>query len=51
MKHLSSEYHNKYNNAYQKKIEGIQQSDNTPLENYISKANSDLAYIYIYNIL
>ena len=26
MKHLSSEYHNKCNNAYQIKIEGIQQS-------------------------
>ena len=49
MKHLSSEYHKKCNNAYQKKIEGIRQSDKIPLANYISKANSDLAYIY--NIL
>ena len=44
MKNLSSDYHNKYINAYQKKIEGIKQSDKTPLANYISNANSDLAY-------
>ena len=35
MKHLSSEYHKKCNNSYQNKIEGITQSDKTPLENYI----------------
>ena len=39
MKHLSSEYHNKIIIAYLKKIEGIKQSDTTPLANYISKAN------------
>ena len=33
MKHLSSEYHKKCINAYQKKIEGIKQSDKTPLAN------------------
>ena len=44
MKNISSEYHNKCIIAYQKKIEGIKQSDKTPLENYISKANSDLTY-------
>ena len=44
MKHLSSEYHKKCIIAYQINIEGIQQSDNTPLANYISKKNSDLAY-------
>ena len=27
-----------------KNSEGIKQSDTTPLANYISKANSDLAY-------
>ena len=44
MKHLSSEYHNKCIISYQKKIEGTRQSDKTPLSNYISKDNSDLAY-------
>ena len=44
MKHLSSEYHNKFIIAYQKNSEGVKQSDNTPLANYISKANSDLSY-------
>ena len=39
MKHLSSEYHNKFIIAHLKKIEGIKQSDTTPLANYISKAN------------
>ena len=43
MKHLRSEYHKIYIVAYQKKIEVIKQSDKTPLANYISKANSDLA--------
>ena len=44
MKHLSSKYHNKCIISYQQKIEGIKQSDKTPLSNYISKANIDLAY-------
>ena len=43
MKHLSSEYPKICIIAYQKKIEVIKQSDKTPLVNYISKANSDLA--------
>ena len=47
MKHLSSEYHKQCYNAYKKKIEWIIKSDKTPLANYISKENSDLAYIYI----
>ena len=42
MKHPISEYHNKCSIAYQKKIEGIKQSVNTPLANYISKENSDI---------
>ena len=29
-----------------KKIEGIHKLDKTPLANFISKENSDLAYIY-----
>ena len=33
--HLSSEYHKKCIIAYQKNSEGIKQSDNTPLANYI----------------
>ena len=55
MKHLSSKYHNKCIISYQKKSEGIKQSDKTPLANYISKANSDLTYkigsllIIVYN--
>ena len=44
MKHLSSENNTKYRIAYQKNIEGIQQSDKTLLAYYISKANSDVAY-------
>ena len=44
MKHLSSKYHNKCIISCQKKIEGIKQSDKTPLSNNISKVNSDLAY-------
>ena len=44
MKHLSSEYNKKCIIAYQKKIEGIQKSDKKPLGNYISQANSDIAY-------
>ena len=44
MKHLSSEYHNKFIIAYLQNIEGIKQSDKTPLANYsyiyISKANT-----------
>ena len=44
MKYLSSKYHNKCINSYQKKIEGIKQSDKKPLSNYISKGNSDLTY-------
>ena len=43
MKHLNSEYHQICIIDYQKKIEVIKQSDKTPLSNYISKANSDLA--------
>ena len=43
MKHLSSEYHKLCIIDYQKNIEVIKQSDKTPLENYVSKANSDLA--------
>ena len=48
MKYQSSEYHKKCIITYHKNIEGIKQSDKTPLENYISKAclvaNSDVAY-------
>ena len=44
MKQLSYEYHNKFIIDYQKKIEGVKQSDKALLANYISKANSDLAY-------
>ena len=44
MKYLSSEYHNKYIIAHQKKIERIKQSDKIQLINYILKANSDLSY-------
>ena len=44
MKHLSYEYHKKmYYSLSQKNIEGIKQPDKTPLANYISKANSNLA--------
>ena len=50
MEYLSSEYHKICIIAYQKKIEVIKQSDKTQLENYVSKANSDLAdKIYLYN--
>ena len=51
MKHLSSEYHKRCIIYYQNNIEVIKQSDKTPLANYISKANSDLAdkiYLYLY---
>ena len=44
MKHIRSEYHNKFIISYQKKIERITQLDKTPQTNYISKANSDLVY-------
>ena len=43
MKHLRSEYHKICIIYYQKKIEVIKQSDKTPLANYISKVNIDLA--------
>ena len=51
MKHLSSEYYKKCSIAYQTNIEGITQSDKTPQANYISKANSDLAYRIVYRIV
>ena len=44
MKHLSSKYHKKCMISYQKNSEGIKQSYKTSLANYISKANSYLAY-------
>ena len=44
MNHLSSEYHNKFIIAYEKNIEGIKKLNKTPQANYISKANSNLAY-------
>ena len=44
MNHLSTEYHNKFIIAYEKNIEGIKQLNKTPQANYISKANSDIAY-------